>query len=430
MLAARRCGLTAWANGETIAVAEIERKMGMGMKIGMRMKMKTKMKTAMAMGMAIGFLGCRGDADRAGIVRDTIGGVPSVMSPARGLLGDTVPWKLTQFLLVAGDQLYERKAAVFAMDVGILPNGNIVVLDTGNRRVLRFRSDGAYIGSFGSPGEGPGQFVTPLFLEVAGDRIYVLDSGLDRVTAFDTAGIFLLRFEVDLAGLAGTMPLFIAGGPDEIYLAAEPVPFLEEARDTGEAVIYRVNGSGAIADTLALFLPSNWVRVEVEEGRVTFAKPRLAAAPRLSATPGAVALATGARYMIEIRRPDGSLVRRVARQYENVVVTPEIRDSVLAELEQLPNALPREALERVPFAPVVPAVENLVMDYLGRLWVDVYADVATRWDIFDAEGQFLGPLYLPQPLELEDVGSDQVCGTIQDLSGQSAVVCYHIETEG
>jgi hypothetical protein len=405
-------------------------RMRMKMRMKIMMKIRASMAMAMMMVMGIGVLGCRGEVERGGIVRDTIGGVPSVMSPARGLLGDTVPWKLTQFLLVAGDQLYERKAAVFAMDVGILPNGNIVVLDTGNRRVLRFRSDGAYIGSFGSPGEEPGQFVTPLFLEVAGDRIYVLDSGLDRVTAFDTAGIFLSRFELDLAGLAGTMPLFIAGGPDEVYLAGEPVPFLEEARDTGEAVIYRVDGSGAIVDTLALFLPSNWVRLEVEEGRATFAKPRLAPAPRLSATPGAAALSTGARYMIEIRGPDGSLLRRVARQYENVVVTPEIRDSVLAELERLPNALPREALEQVPFAPVVPAVENLVMDYQGRLWVDVYADAATRWDIFDAEGQFLGPLFLPQPLELKDVGSERACGTIQEASGQSAVVCYHIETEG
>jgi hypothetical protein len=381
-------------------------RMRMKMKMKIMMKIRASMAMAMMMVMGIGVLGCRGEVERGGIVRDTIGGVPSVMSPARGLLGDTVPWKLTQFLLVAGDQLYERKAAVFAMDVGILPNGNIVVLDTGNRRVLRFRSDGAYIGSFGSPGEEPGQFVTPLF------------------------GIFLSRFELDLAGLAGTMPLFIAGGPDEVYLAGEPVPFLEEARDTGEAVIYRVDGSGAIVDTLALFLPSNWVRLEVEEGRATFAKPRLAPAPRLSATPGAAALSTGARYMIEIRGPDGSLLRRVARQYENVVVTPEIRDSVLAELERLPNALPREALEQVPFAPVVPAVENLVMDYQGRLWVDVYADAATRWDIFDAEGQFLGPLFLPQPLELKDVGSERACGTIQEASGQSAVVCYHIETEG
>lgn len=372
------------------------------------------------------FLACQSESERAGIVHDTIGGVPSVMNGERGLLGDTVPWALTQYLLVTGDQLFDRKPVVYAMDVGILPNGGVVVLDMGNRRVLRFDPDGVYLGAFGGPGEGPGQFVTPLFLEVAADRIYVLDSALNRVTAFDTSGVFLSRFEINLAGLAGTTPLFDAGGPDEVYLAGEPVPFLTEVRDTGQAVVYRMNGSGAIVDTLALFLPSSWRRIEDAGGRSSFAKPRLAPTPRLSARPGMVALTMGARYMIEIRDPSGKLLRRVARQYENVAVTPEIRDSVLDALEQVPDALPRRALELVPFAPVVPAVESLVMDDRGRLWVDVYAPAVRRRDIFDAQGQFLGPLYLPQPVKLEDVSGDRACGMVVETSGPSAVFCYRV----
>jgi hypothetical protein len=374
----------------------------------------------------IACLACEGDSQRAGIVHDTIGGVPSVMSGARGLLGDTVPWKLTQYLLVTGDQLFDRQPTVYAMDVGILPDGGVVVLDMGNRRVLRFGPDGVYHGTFGGPGEGPGQFVAPLFLEVAGDRIYVLDTALNRVTAFDTAGVFLSRFDIDLAGLAGTTPLFVVGGPDELYLAGEPVPFLTEVRDTGQAVIYRMDQSGGIADTLALFLPSSWRRIEDAEGRSSFAKPRLAPRPRMSARPGFVALTLGAQYLIEIRDPGGKLLRRVARQYENAAVTPEIRDSVLDELGQVPDAMPREALELVPFAPVVPAVENVVLDDRGRLWVDVYGNELTRRDVFDAEGQFLGPVYLPQPIELEDVSGDRVCGMVVEMSGQSAVFCYRV----
>jgi hypothetical protein len=375
----------------------------------------------------LGLSACRGDGGRGGIVTDTIGGVPSVMNPEQGLLGDTVPWKLTQYLLVAGDQLYDRKPAVYALDVGILPNGTVVVLDAGNRRVLRFRPDGAYIGSFGGPGQEPAQFVTPLFLEVAGDRIYILDSGLNRVTEFDSAGIFLARFQVDLAGLAGTTPLFAAGGPDQIYVAAEPVPFIREVRDTGQAVIYRLDMSGNIVDTLATFLPSRWTEIETAEGTFSYVKPRFAPVPRLAAVPGAAAVSTGSGYLIGIREPDGSLARRVARQYENVAVTPEMRDSVLDQLGQGPRGLPRDALEGVAFAPVVPAIEGLLLDDQGRLWVDAYYDDPTRRDIFDAEGRYLGPLYLPQPVRLEDVRGDRACGVISEVSGRAAVVCYRIE---
>lgn len=370
---------------------------------------------------------CPGERRVGVIVVDTIGGVPSVMSPGWGMLGDTLPWGFSQYLLVAGDQLYDGAPAEYALDVGILPNGNVVVLDSGNQRVLRFDRNGVYIGAFGGRGQAPDQFLTPVFLEVAGDRIYVLDSGLNRVAEFDSAGIFLGRFQVDLGGLAGTTPLFAAAGRDEIYVAAEPVPFLREVRDTGQAVIYRLDMSGAIVDTVALFRPSSWTRIERGEGRSSYVKPRLAPTPRISAEPGLVAVATGARYYVELRRPDGSLTRRVARQYENVAVTAEIRDSILAELERGPGGLPREALELIPFAAVVPAIEGLLLDDRGRLWVDPYDPDPTRRDVFDAEGRFLGPVYLPQPVNLEDVRGDRACGVISEVTGQAAVVCYRIE---
>ncbi len=376
---------------------------------------------------------CRGERRAGGVggvVVDTIGGVPSVMSPERGLLGDTVPWDFTQYLLVAGDQLYDGLPAEYALDVGIVPNGNVVVLDTGNGRVLRFDSAGVYIGSFGGRGEEPDRFRTPMFLEVAGDRIYVLDTGLNRVSEFDSAGIFLGRFQIDLGGLAGTTPLFAAGGPDEIYLAAEPVPFLQQVRDTGKAVIYRFDMSGAIVDTVAFFRPSSWTRIETGEGRSSYVRPRLAPTPRISAEPGRVAVVTGARYYIELRRPDASLTRRIARRYENAAVTPEIRDSILSELERGPGGLPRDALELIPFAAVVPAVEAVLLDDRGRLWVDPYDPDPTRWDVFDPEGRFLGPVYLPQPVELEDVRGDRACGVIRQLTGQAAVVCYRVEEAG
>ncbi|UCF18472.1 MAG: hypothetical protein JSU87_11035 [Gemmatimonadota bacterium] len=369
---------------------------------------------------------CGGDAGRDAIVIENIGGVPTVMNPETGLLGDTVPWKLTQYLLVAGDQLYDRRPATYALDVGILPGGGVAVLDAGNRRVLRFDPNGIFLGSFGGLGQEPGQFVTPIYLEVASDRIYVVDRGLNRVTAFDTSGIFLSRFEIDLAGLAGTTPLFESGGSDELYMAAEPVPFLEEVRDTGSAVIYRFDGAGNISDTVATFLPSRWTPIEDAEGKPSFVKVRFAPGPRLSAIPGRVATVFGANYQIELRNPDGSVARRVTRTYANVPVDEAIRDSVLDRLEKSQGSLSREALELIRFAPVVPAVEGLVLDDQGRLWVDPYAPEPTRRDVFDAEGRFLGPLYLPQPVALEDVQGDRACGVIGEVTGESAVACYRI----
>jgi DNA-binding beta-propeller fold protein YncE len=373
----------------------------------------------------LGGLACGGEPDTR-IAEETVGGVPTVSNAAVGLLGDTVPWELTEYLLVAGDQLYDRKPAVLSVDVGILPNGNVVVLDLGYRRVLRFGPDGAYLGSFGGRGEEPGQFATPLFLDVAGERIYVLDTALNRVTEFDTSGIFLSRFQIDRNGLAGGAPLFAAGGPDEIYLAAEPVPFFDEVRDTGRAVIYRYDRSGAIVDTAAAFPASPWTELENEEGESVYFKHRLAPEPRISANAGSVAVNVSARYQIEIHQPDGRPVRRITRVYQSVPVSDAIRDSTLAVESQVLGTAPREILEMVSFAPVVQAIKSLVLDDRGRVWVEAYQDDPRRRDIFDERGRYLGPLYLPQPFALTDVSGDRACGVLTLLAEQTAAVCYRI----
>ncbi len=371
--------------------------------------------------------GCGSEIGGGGIAVDTINGVPSVRNPERGLLGDSVPWGLTEYLRVGGEAEYDGLVATYALDVGIMNDGGVVVLDAGNQRVLRFGPDRAYIGSFGGQGDGPGQFRVPLLLEVADSLIYVVDPGFNRLNAFDASGDFLFSFDLELGGLAGTSPAFAAGGPDEIYLFGEPAPFAAAARDTGRAVIIRMDRAGAITDTVLTFPPSQWTPIQLPSGRTTFAKPRLMPEPKFSAKSGAIASSATSGYVLDVRTPRGSPMRRISREYRNTPVTMEVRDSVLNRLAQGPTRMPREYLELVPFAPVVPAIEDVVLDDRGRLWVDVYVpSQPNRVDIFDEEGFFLGPLHLPEPVRLEDVRNGIACGMISQASGQAAVVCYHV----
>ena len=375
----------------------------------------------------LGAMGCGSEIGGGRIVFDTINGVPSVMNPNRGTLGDRVPWRLAEHLSVGSEAEYDGKSVIYALDVGIMPDGGVVVLDAGNQRVLRFGSEGEYLGSFGSEGEGPGQFRVPLLLEVADSLIYVVDAAQNRLLAFDQKGEFLSSFALEFDGLVGTSPAFAAGAPDEVYLFAEPAPFMEGARDTGSAVLYRMDAAGAIRDTVLTFPAANWTPIQLPSGRFTFAKPRLMPEPRFSAEAGVIAVNATAGYVIEIRSPSGEPIRRVARMYSHTPVTLEIKDSLLERLSQGPSKLPREALEAVPFAPVVPAIEDVVLDDRGRLWVDVYVPgEPTRLDIFDEEGRFLGPLRLPAPLRLEDVRGDLACGVLSEVSGQAAVTCYRV----
>ncbi len=74
-------------------------------------------------------------------------------------------------------------------DLIVLDDGSIWILDGQQTTILRFDASGAYIGSVGREGEGPGEFRRPQSLAARGpDRALVWDSGLGRATTFDLHG--------------------------------------------------------------------------------------------------------------------------------------------------------------------------------------------------------------------------------------------------
>lgn len=70
------------------------------------------------------------------------------------------------------------------------PRGDLVVADTHYHRILRYSPDGELRGEFGSEGTGPGQFIYPVGLAVAGDgTIFVSEfGGNDRIQMFTSDG--------------------------------------------------------------------------------------------------------------------------------------------------------------------------------------------------------------------------------------------------
>ncbi|MDE2937797.1 MAG: peptidyl-alpha-hydroxyglycine alpha-amidating lyase family protein [Chloroflexota bacterium] len=77
-------------------------------------------------------------------------------------------------------------------DICVAPSGELYVADGyGNSSVHRFTANGDYVGSFGSPGSGPGQFRVPHSVRVSGDgRVYVADRENNRVQVFTAEGEF------------------------------------------------------------------------------------------------------------------------------------------------------------------------------------------------------------------------------------------------
>ena len=78
--------------------------------------------------------------------------------------------------------------------------GNIYISDGYiNSRVAKFDPEGNWVGSWGEPGSGPGQFSTlHAIVTDDKDRIYVADRGNARIQVFDTMGKLLSILRIDV----------------------------------------------------------------------------------------------------------------------------------------------------------------------------------------------------------------------------------------
>jgi predicted membrane-bound mannosyltransferase/sugar lactone lactonase YvrE len=97
-------------------------------------------------------------------------------------------------------------------DIEIAPDGNVLITDTGNNRVIEYTADGEFVRQFGKKGSSgaPTDFTEPVGLEVApnGD-IYVGDMLNQRIVVLDTD--LNLKREIGVDTWNSTLP------PDKAY---------------------------------------------------------------------------------------------------------------------------------------------------------------------------------------------------------------------
>jgi DNA-binding beta-propeller fold protein YncE len=104
---------------------------------------------------------------------------------------DVDSYKLLRHIGTPGKTHFSTTPGDFAGPQGVAVNkdGDVFVTDTMNDRVEIFDSDGSFISTFGSNGDGPGYFARPKGIAVdADDHIWVADEVQDRVQVLNREG--------------------------------------------------------------------------------------------------------------------------------------------------------------------------------------------------------------------------------------------------
>jgi DNA-binding beta-propeller fold protein YncE len=144
-------------------------------------------------------------------------------------------------------------------DVAWDAQGNVYFSDGYiNSRVAKASNRGEWLASWGSLGNGPGQFDTPHGLAISpGGEIFVADRGNRRIQVLDSNGKFLRQFTIDVPVPAdakaaiGAPPTDLTtgslapGAPDALCITPGPNPVLFAA-DLYPGRVYKVSLDGKV----------------------------------------------------------------------------------------------------------------------------------------------------------------------------------------
>lgn len=86
------------------------------------------------------------------------------------------------------DQPDSTRSFLRPMSMDIDKDGNIYILDQYSSSVKKYSNDGEFIRSFGRQGNGPGELMYPMSLDVQGDSVFVSCTAVSKFVKYDLDG--------------------------------------------------------------------------------------------------------------------------------------------------------------------------------------------------------------------------------------------------
>ena len=318
-------------------------------------------------------------------------------------------------------------------DATRLPDGRIVIANTGSNELRVFNTDGSHAGTWGGRGEGPGEFTSYSPSAVAlwpGDSVAAANPWASRLSLFDGDGNHGrgVRLDTSLRNVVDLLPdgkIFTSGGG-----GLEPTM-------TGTTGLVRSNAEwgilaadGTLHASLGKFPGSEFWATFGSDGSIQGGRPHPFGRGTLGAVWGdLVAIGVQDSYEIKAFAADGSLVRIVRREGDPESPTRADQDAYWERrYADLPKEERIERLNEVRDMPLVdayPAFAGIMADRAGYLWVREYRGAA--WTVFDPEGRIQGLVETPPGLRIFEIGEDYILGWRYDELGVEYVQLRSLE---
>jgi hypothetical protein len=393
-------------------------------------------------------LGCSaGDAGSAwtGTVTDSAG-VSIVSNSVTGVWEEGSGWTAEEDLrigAVEGDPDY-----LFGHIAGICvgSDGRIFVADQGASRIAAYSEDGAFLDAFGESGSGPGElgYALGACLMGPGDTLHVYDMQNRRISRYATDGSVATSYRIDVQfGLP-----IVTDMRDDGRIVQQRRSFGfggQPTVDSADAIVI-LDDDGGVADTLLAFPTGNTIRL-TGEGQIIF----FGTEPAWDLNgDGNLLYGTNDDYSIGWYDQAGALARVVRKPSQRQPFSESEQQLIGRTLEEkfreggVPEPMLRQIMNMIEFTDAYPAYHRFLTGPRGSLWVQQVRTVndmsdeerralgwvienpevfvsdprlpigAPDWDVFDAEGRYLGVVTLPERFEVVRFLEDAIYGVWKD----------------
>jgi hypothetical protein len=310
--------------------------------------------------------------------------------------------------------------------------GRLYIADVQAAQVKVFAPDGSFRYAIGRKGAGPGELANPCCVAVDGQgRVWVRDGENARYSVYqpgDTAASYVtqVRMQHSDVNRFATVSFEPSGDLIDIGTRADSAGANQTHRFTVGA-----NGS-TTRDVTVPLLPAESADMKIitrtipgGTARMYMYQPYGALQLVAHGPNGEWAHAVNARYAIDWRQADGTLIRHITGDIvQGPELTPEERTAAEERLLNDQKRLGQDPGFKVP--PRKQPVRALYFDSKGRLWVElsVAGNTSRRAQIYDRTGARVAEFSWPAEANLSYgvVSGDTIWGVAADSLGVQSIV--------
>jgi hypothetical protein len=373
---------------------------------------------------------CTGSTAWTGTVVDSAG-IQIVHNTNQSIWSPGEEWTLEEELSIGETEGREEYQFGQIGTIAVGSDGRLFVMDVQAQHVKVFTSDGQFDRMIGGPGAGPG--------EIGAGAIFVLVGSGDTVVVPDMANRRINRYAPDGTPLTSS-PLEIERGLPVVFQSTPAGVIAAQVRslslpdrpapDTLDRIV-QLETDGTFGDTLLEFPSGGTLNLGGSSPEINLYSPE----PAWDLTEDLhVLYGVNDTYRIGMYGTDGSLRRVITYPFEREPVSDNDREAVMSALERawLDAGVPPQLLPQlrtmVHFAEFFPAFSSIQIGPRGTIWVQhvqsaaglseeelaefnlVEDQGAPDWDVFDADGRFLGIVSMPQRFQPRLFLADRIYG--------------------